>query len=166
MKGIIRSQYTKLTKSHLFERMVSMKLGIFLAILLWIGFSVSWGWEGVNDPKLLPPITKIDKKEVGEMLGKIELNIRPDGSVNGREGLVLKTDEEIKNYILKSKDEYNALGKKPILHFKGVVSPKLNTAMRLLVIADQLGINRMISSLEMGGVLKAEASDVPEKKSE
>lgn len=140
-----------------------MKLGIFTAFLFWFGLTVSWGEESVEDLDLRPPV--ISKEEV-EKKGRIEFHFGLDGSLKGKDLQVLETDEAIKNYILKSKDEFVADGKEPILHLKGVTDPKFGTVRRLVTIANDNGINRVIISLEMGGVLEAEAPEVAEKKAE
>lgn len=156
----------ELTKGDLFYPMLLMKLGIFAAFLFWVGVSVGWAQELTGDLDLWPPTTKMNRKEVMERFGKIEFNFGPDGSVKGKDSMILETDEAIKNYILKSKDEFIAAGKEPILHLQGVTDPKFGTVRRLIAIASDIGINRMITSLELGGVLEVEAPVVPKEKSE
>jgi biopolymer transport protein ExbD len=114
-----------------------------------------------RDPKVMP---RVISKEEMDNKGKIELNLRVDGSVTGKDSQVLETDEAIKNYIVKSKDEFITAGKDPIIHLKGVTNPKFNTSRRVITIAIGVGINRVHSSLEMGSVLVAEAPEVPKVK--
>ncbi len=141
-----------------------MKLGFFTVFLFWVGLSVGWGQEWVNDLNVWPPITKMDRKEVMEKFGKIEFHLDIYGSVKGKDSQVLETDEAIKNYIVKSKDEFIAAGKDPILHLQGVTDPKFGTVRKLVTIANDLGINRFITSLELGGVLEAETPEGPKEK--
>lgn len=143
-----------------------MKRDNLVAVLFLVGVSASFGEESVGDPDLWSPITKKDRKEVMESFGKIEFHLAADGSVKGKAMQELKTDEEIKGYISKSKDEFIAAGKEPILHLQGVTNPKFGTVRRLVTIASDIGINRMITSLELGGVLEVEAPVVPKEKSE
>ena len=154
------SGFGRLTRRHLFYDVCLMKLGFFAVFLFWAGLSVGWGEEWIGDPDLWPPTTKMNRKEVMEKFGKIEFHLDVYGSVKGKDLQVLETDDAIKNYIAKSKDEFVAAGKDPILHLQGVTNPKFNTVRKLVTIANDLGINRFITSLELGGVLEAEVPEV------
>lgn len=155
------SAFGRLTRRHMSYGVCLMKLGFFAVLLFWAGLTVGWGQEWIGDPDLWPPTTKMNRMEVMEKFGKIEFHLDVYGSVKGKDSQLLETDEAIKNYIVKSKDEFVAAGKDPILHLQGVTNPKFNTVRKLVTIANDLGINRMITSLELGGVLEAEAPQIP-----
>lgn len=145
----------QLTISHLFYRMLLMKLGILAALLFWVGLLTGWGDEWIEDPDLRPPV--VDQKAM-EKRGRIVLNLHPDGSVTGRDLQDLETDESIKDYITTCKEQVVAEGKEPSLHIRGEAETVFKECRRVIKIGHDLGVTHVFFAVYQKPELENEAS--------
>lgn len=154
-----------------------MKRGIATALLFLVSMATSWG-QGLNenngrvldindievhqDPDLRPPVvdnTKLDQR------GRIVINFLNDGSITGKDLQVLETEEAIKNYIVKAKDEVVAAGKEPTMHFRGEADVVFKFSRNVIKIASDAGVNQVVFAVyqESDKIPDAEESKVQTK---
>lgn len=103
------------------------------------------------DPNILPPIAK---PEMMEKLGRVTLNLRGDGSVTGKDLGLLETDEDIKKYVERCRDEILKSGKEPRLFLRGDQEAVFKQSRRVIRIGAEAGVEQVIFAVDKNGEKK------------
>jgi len=93
------------------------------------------------DPELKPPL--VDAANQGDT-GRIVVNLSEDGSVKGKDGEILETDDEIKKYVEKCRDEIVESGKDPRMFLRGEQGAVFRMSRRMIRIGAEAGVDQVI----------------------
>lgn len=94
-----------------------------------------------QDPQVKPPV--VDNADFSKK-GRIVVNLRQDGSLTDKDHQILENDDALKAYVSRSKDEFVAAGKEPVLHLRGDKETVFKNSRKVIQTALQAGVSQVI----------------------
>lgn len=117
---------------------------IDMVFLLLIFFVVNSSQIVVKqDSDVKPPVASYGKKQ-DEKNGRIVVNVYKDGSYKSEQGVVLETDEDIFELVLKAKEANDLRSYRSKLHLRGDKDAVFKYSRKVIAISAKAGVEQVM----------------------
>jgi biopolymer transport protein ExbD len=137
---------SKLRKSAAAEEECALDMSsmIDMVFLLLIFFVVNSSQIVVKqDSDVKPPVASYGKKQ-DEKNGRIVVNVYKDGSYKSEQGVVLETDEDIFELVLKAKEANDLRSYRSKLHLRGDKDAVFKYSRKVIAISAKAGVEQVM----------------------